>query len=79
MSETIAFDLEAIFEQILLLDQIKENKTCGTCNTHWGDNMYKVLVRKRKVKRPLDRPTCTFQYNKLQFLNWIQLAQDRFH
>jgi hypothetical protein len=55
--------------------------------THIGEirNAYKILVRKHEGKRPLRRPSCTWEDNIRMYLreigwevvDWIYLAQDR--
>jgi hypothetical protein len=38
-------------------DEIEENEMGGACSTNWGKrNTYRLLVRKREGKRPLERP-----------------------
>jgi hypothetical protein len=57
----------------------------GTCCTHGGRGVHRVLVGKPKCKRPLGRPRRRWEDNiKLDLreigiagANWIQLAQDR--
>jgi hypothetical protein len=50
-----------------------------------GGGVYKVLVGRPKVNRPLGRPRCRWEYNSkmdlmergISGVKWIQLAQDR--
>jgi hypothetical protein len=58
-------------------------KVGGTCGTH-GRGVYRVLVGRPEGKRPLEKPSHTWEDNiKLDLwqigideANWIQLAQD---
>ena len=64
-----------------------KNEKGGACSTY-GDRkgVYRILVRKPDVKRPLGRHRCRWQDNiKMDFedvgyggMDWIELAQDMF-
>jgi hypothetical protein len=57
----------------------------GTCGTHGRRGVYRVLVWRPEVKRPLGRPrrrwedSINMDLRKIGIngANWIQLAQDR--
>jgi hypothetical protein len=57
----------------------------GTCGTHGGRGVYRVLVGKPEGKKPLGRPRRRWEDNIKMDLreigidgeNWIRLAQDR--
>jgi hypothetical protein len=58
----------------------------GTCGTHGeGRSVYRVLVGRPKVKRPMGRPRLKWEDNikldlreiRIDGANWIQLVQDR--
>jgi hypothetical protein len=48
-------------------------------------SIYRILVRRPEVKRPVGRPRSRWEYNikiylmeiEIDGVNWIQLAQDR--
>jgi hypothetical protein len=67
--------------QILLADQIKENKVGRTCGTHWrGQKVYRILVGKPEGRRPLGRRRRRWEDGirmDLREIDWIQLTQDR--
>jgi hypothetical protein len=53
------------------------------CSTH-GRNEYKILVGKPEGKRPIGRPRCKMEDNRMDLrevgwdgVDWIHLAQDR--
>jgi hypothetical protein len=75
-----------ILTQYLAGDKIEENEMGGACSTYGeGRGVYRVLVGKPEVKRPLGRPKRRWEDNirmDLQevgygFEDWIGLAQDR--
>jgi hypothetical protein len=70
----------------ILLRLLKENEVGWTCGTHGeGRGVYRVLVGGPEGKRPLERPTHSWEDNirldlrerGIDGANWSQLAQDR--
>jgi hypothetical protein len=63
----------------------QEVEVGGTCGTHGGRSVYRVLVGRPEDKRPLGRPRRKWDDNiKLDLreigidgTNWIRLTQDR--
>jgi len=57
----------------------------GTCGTHGGRGVYRVLVGRSEGKRPVGRHRCRWEDNinidlreiGIDGANWIRLAQDR--
>jgi hypothetical protein len=57
----------------------------GACSTYGGERVYRVLVGKPEGKRPLGRPTGTWEDNiKMGIqevgcggMDWLELARDR--
>jgi hypothetical protein len=65
---------------------MEKNEMCGACSAYGeGRGVYRVLVGKPEVKRPMGRPRCRWEDNirvDIQEvgcgdMDWIKLAQDR--
>ena len=74
------------FTQYCAGDIMEKNEMGWTCGAYgWGEGVYRVLVGKPEVKRPLGRPRRRWVDNirmDLQevgcgYMDWIGLAQDR--